>query len=335
LSNGDFKSKKDGQLTGWTLEPETTPGFVVAEKNGGLQLQNVGATTAELVQTVVAQADQPFIVEFEGKSSVTSQTPHIELRWLNASKEPAADPTVVQLLADALDLTTANGTVPAGSAEVQVRISVPPGSTLDVKRFSLRYERFTVVPVKFIAESAGDLNISDVRIGFERVEPKAPPIPIDMLCHPTPPRGERKDHTCYCAQCEQETEMVATEQTTTPAGRPATKGRCANCSSEVVSVGGSTAPAPAVIARQTIEPRPVIVRPVTVTAATPQAAAQVARLIDIHGIGERRAQQLTDIGIDSVEKLASATPESVLKIRFITEEMATRIIAEAKSLTTP
>jgi DNA-binding beta-propeller fold protein YncE len=333
LSNGDFKSKKDGQLTGWTLEPDTTPGFVVTEKNGGLQLQNVGATTAELVQTVVAQADQPFVVEFEGKSSATSQTPHIELRWLNASKEPAADPTVVQLLPAALDLTTANGTVPAGSAEVQVRIAVPPGSTLDVKRFSLRYERFTVVPVKFIAESAGDLNISDVRIGFERVEPKAPPIPADTLCRPTPPSGEHKDHTCYCAQCEQETEMVATEQTTTPAGRPATKGRCANCSSEVVSVGGRVATPQAAIARQTIEPRPVIVRTVTVTAATPQAAAQVARLIDIHGIGERRAQQLTDIGIDSVEKLASATPESVLKIRFITEEMATRIIAEAKSLT--
>src|SRR5262249_3155558 len=29
LDNGDFKSKKDGQLTGWTLEPQTTPGFHV------------------------------------------------------------------------------------------------------------------------------------------------------------------------------------------------------------------------------------------------------------------------------------------------------------------
>jgi predicted flap endonuclease-1-like 5' DNA nuclease len=127
--------------------------------------------------------------------------------------------------------------------------------------------------------------------------------------------------------------MVATEQTTTPAGRPATKGRCANCSSEVVSVGGSAPTPQAVIARQTIEPRPVVVRPVTVTATPLQAATQVARLVDIHGIGERRAQQLTDIGIDSVEKLAAATPDSVLKIKFITREMATRIIAEAKTLT--
>ena len=127
--------------------------------------------------------------------------------------------------------------------------------------------------------------------------------------------------------------MVETEQTTTPAGRPATKGHCANCSSEVVSVGGSAATPQAVIARQAIEPRPVVVRPVTVTAATAQSAAQMARLVDIHGIGERRAQQLSDIGIDSVEKLAVATPESVLKIKFITQEMATRIIAEAKSLT--
>jgi len=335
LANGDFKSKKDGQLTGWTLEPESTPGFVVTEIDDGLQLQNVGATSAELVQTAIAQGAQPFIVEFEGKTSVSgsSQNPHIELRWLKANKEPAAEPTVVQLLPTALDLTTANGTVPQDSVEVQVRIAVPPGATLAVKRFSLRYDRFTEVPVKFIAESAGDLNLSDVRIGFERVEPKAPPIRADMLCRPTAPPGQCKGCCCYCSQCEEETEMVETEQTTTPAGRPATKGRCANCSSEVVSVGGPPATPQIVITRQTIEPRPVIVRPVTVTAPPTQTTAQIARLIDIHGIGERRARQLTDIGIDSVEKLAAATPESVLKIRFITREMATRIIAEARSRT--
>jgi predicted flap endonuclease-1-like 5' DNA nuclease len=199
-----------------------------------------------------------------------------------------------------------------------------------VKRFSLRYERFTIVPVKFIAESPGDLNLSQVRVGFERVEPKAPPIPAGMLCKPL---GQQKGHGCYCAHCQEETEMIETEQTMTPAGRPATKGRCANCSSEVVSIGGPTARPQAAIARQTMEPRPVVVRPVTVTSALPQTAAQVRRLTDIHGIGEPRARQLGEIGIDSVEKLAAATPETVLKIKFITHEMATRIIAEAKSLT--
>jgi DNA-binding beta-propeller fold protein YncE len=330
LANGDFKSKKNGQLTGWTLEPETTPGFIVSEAGDALKLQNAGTTTAELVQTVAAQTDKPFTVEFEGKSFAgSSETPRIELRWLKADKGPAAEPMVVQLEPTALDLTTASGTVPAGSAEVQVRVVVPAGATLEVKRFSLRYERFTIVPVKFIAESPGDLNLSQVRVGFERVEPKAPPIPAGMLCKPV----DQKARGCYCAHCQEETEMIEPEQTTTPAGRPATRGRCANCSSEVVSVGGPTARPQAAIARQTMEPRPVIVRPVTVTSASPQTAAQVRRLTDIHGIGEPRAKQLSDIGIDSVEKLAAATPETVLKIKFITEEMATRIIAEAQSLT--
>ena len=332
LTNGDFKSRKDGQLTGWTLEPETTPGFLVTDAGNALKLQNAGSTTAELVQTVAAQSGQPFTVEFEGKSSVSgsSETPRIELRWLKASKEPAAEPTVVQLLPTALDLTTASGTVPAESAEVQVRIVVPAGSTLEVKRFSLRYERLTIVPVKFIAESPGDLNLSQVRVGFERVEPKAPPIPAGMLCRPI---AQQEGHGCYCAHCQEETEMIETEQTMTPAGRPATKGRCANCSNEVVSVGGPKATPQAVIARQTMEPRPVIVRPVTIATASPIATAQVSRLTDIHGIGEARSKQLGEIGIDSVEKLAAATPETVLKIKFITQEMATRIIAEAKSLT--
>jgi predicted flap endonuclease-1-like 5' DNA nuclease len=57
------------------------------------------------------------------------------------------------------------------------------------------------------------------------------------------------------------------------------------------------------------------------------------QLTDIRGIGRARAKQLTDVGIDSVEKLAASTPERVAEIRFITKTIAAQIIEQAKSLT--
>jgi len=66
-----------------------------------------------------------------------------------------------------------------------------------------------------------------------------------------------------------------------------------------------------------------------------QAVGPAPQLMDIRGIGKARAKQLTDSGIDSVEKLAASTPEKVVeKIRFITPSGAAQIIAQAKSLTT-
>jgi predicted flap endonuclease-1-like 5' DNA nuclease len=59
--------------------------------------------------------------------------------------------------------------------------------------------------------------------------------------------------------------------------------------------------------------------------------ADTPELTDIRGIGAARAKQLTEIGIDSVEKLAASTTESVAKIKFITTTVASRIISEAKS----
>jgi predicted flap endonuclease-1-like 5' DNA nuclease len=57
-----------------------------------------------------------------------------------------------------------------------------------------------------------------------------------------------------------------------------------------------------------------------------------AVLTDIRGIGEPRAKQLIDAGIDSVAKLAASSPDSVAQIKFITPTMASNLIEQAKRL---
>jgi len=167
-----------------------TPGFIVSAVEEGLQLKNAGAATAELVQTVPAESERPFTIEFQGKASAgpSAELPRIELRWLKADGSAAGDPAILKIQPDGLDSAIANGTVPKDSTKVEIHVVAPPKTTTEVKRVSLQHPRTTTVPVKFISEAPGDLNVSEVRIAFEKVVPKAPPIPARGLCTATPPR---------------------------------------------------------------------------------------------------------------------------------------------------
>jgi predicted RecB family nuclease len=55
-------------------------------------------------------------------------------------------------------------------------------------------------------------------------------------------------------------------------------------------------------------------------------------LTEIGGIGKTRAQRLTKMGIDSMEKLAKAEPQKVAKALGISSESAAKFIATAKAL---
>lgn len=339
-ANGNFKQQKDGRLEGWTLVPEMPLGFTVVSTAEGIQLINAGADTVHLIQTVAAKSEEPFSIEFQGKptSIASSENPHVALHWLKADGSVVGEPTKLQILATGLDAVSAGGTVPRDTTQVEIHLVVPAKTTLEAKRVSLQYPRTTTVPVKFVAESPGDLTVSDVRIAFETIEPEAPRIPRRGLCTATAPGREpgQKGDSCYCHMCEEETVMTDMKQVTTEEGRPATKARCSTCRSEVLQAGGPlVAGAEALALRQTAGAQPVIVTPATLASpiAPPLggAAATPPQLTDIRGIGAARAKQLTEIGIDSVEKLAASTPENVAKIKFITTTVASQIISEAKS----
>ena len=52
----------------------------------------------------------------------------------------------------------------------------------------------------------------------------------------------------------------------------------------------------------------------------------------VPGIGEKRAQQLKDIGIDSVEKLAKSNPKVLSEKLKVSERTASRWISSAKEI---
>jgi len=62
------------------------------------------------------------------------------------------------------------------------------------------------------------------------------------------------------------------------------------------------------------------------------ATAVIIPLTAIRSIGEARARQLAEIEIDSIAKLAAASPQDVAQIRGGDVEMAAQCIANAKVL---
>jgi len=58
----------------------------------------------------------------------------------------------------------------------------------------------------------------------------------------------------------------------------------------------------------------------------------ISELTQVEGIGQKRAQQLASIGIDSVEKLAKADQKELSEKLKISEKTATRWISNAKKI---
>lgn len=337
--NADFKVRLNGQLAGWTVFPGVAPGFTVLDSADGIQLRNAGAATAELVQIAPARSGEPFTLEFQGKAVASSPSPNnpgVELRWLKADGSPAGSPTTIEILPTGPGSSVAAGTAPADATQVEIHLSVPPRSALKAKSVSLRFAATTIVPVTFIAQAPGELTVSDVQVAFNQIDPVPRPIPERGLCIPTPPGcqpGETDEDCCFCHQCESEQTMVEPQLVMTAANRPAVMSRCANCGNELLRVGGpgvsDTQPLPPMLSGGAT---PMVIRSAPMTTTRESLETAAPRLNNIHGIGEARAKQLSDIGIDSVEKLAAATPAQVSAIKFITPSMAEAIIAEAKSL---
>jgi YVTN family beta-propeller protein len=340
LTNGDFQSRQDGQLAGWTTVPAVAPGFAVLNVAEGIQLRNVGGTTVELVQSVEAKKAKPFTVEVEGKvvSSSSRNSPQVEVRWLKPDRAATGAPVSVAIVADGLAAMRTTGTVPTDAAQAEIHVVTPAGTTLELKSVSLQFNAPASVPVTFISEAPGELTVSDVRIVFDEIEAVVPPIPPRGLCKPS--RSGHKpgeaDDCCYCHNCESEQPFVEMLEVKTEGGRPATMSRCATCGTELLLMGGhESALAQTVGSMQMGVAQPVVIEatPISGVGEVLVAGPVKLRLTDIHGIGDARARQLAEIGIDSVEKLAASTPETVAQIKFITTSMASQLVEQAKALT--
>jgi YVTN family beta-propeller protein len=343
--NGDFRSESQGRLDGWIASPAVSPGFSVIASDDGVKLQNAGANAALLKQTIPAKSNQPFALEFQGRTtklSANQSNSRIEARWLDAGGAAIGAPVALEIFADNFGASVANGTSPENAVRAEISLITPPGTVQQVRRVSLRFNPITQVPLTFVAQSPGELVITDLQVAFEEDEVLAPPIPDRGLCRATPPGrapGETPHDCCFCPDCEEERTVIEADSMVTRAGRPVSVGACSQCGLELAHFGGRRA-----VAQSPVFPTAGAVPPIVIHASTfaaralpitpPQltGAADRPALTEIKGIGDATARRLEKIGIDSVEALAEAAPDKVMELKGISASKARQWVSAAKKL---
>jgi YVTN family beta-propeller protein len=352
LTNADFRLVEDGEINGWTLSPTPAPGATLVASEGALRLRNAGADEVGLTQTVAVKGGQPFELEFQGGGESrpgARANPRLEVRWLGTDGAAAGDPATLNIVPTGFGSSSAKGVSPAAATQAEIRLIVPPGFTQEIKCVSLAFPVATLVPITFVAQAPGELTVSDLQVTFEQAEPKAPAIPPKGLCASTPPgrspgdEGRAAETKTFCPCCGAASEIKEVQPVVTPAGRPARLVRCVNCGTEIVRVGGAQVAGAAALASTRLPVRQAVVQ--SRRSASPHHhgteeghthnPAPEPSLTAIFGIGETRAQQLADMGFDSVSKLAAADPQDLTRLRLVALPLAEQFVAKAKELTSP
>ncbi|MGH9854514.1 MAG: helix-hairpin-helix domain-containing protein, partial [Blastocatellia bacterium] len=351
--NGDFLSESQGRLGGWTVSPAVSPGFSVIASADGVKLQNAGASAVTLKQTIPAKGNQPFALEFQGRTtklSTNQADPRIEASWLDAGGSVIGAPVVMEIFADNFGASVANGTSPENAVQAEIGLIIPPGIVEQAPRVSLRFNPATQIPLTFVAQSPGELVITDLQVAFEEAEVAPPPIPERGLCRATPPGrapGETPHDCCFCPDCAGERTMIEVEPMQTRAGRPVSVGICSECGLELAHFGGRRAaarssvflgvfpavfPAAGAARPMVIRASSIVTRASSITPLQPADDDDRHALTEIEGIGEATARRLEEIGIDSVTALAEASPDKLTQLKGITTSKARQFISAAKKL---
>jgi hypothetical protein len=242
---------------------------------------------------------------------------------------------------------------PPGAVQAEVRVNVPPGSEVRIGAFALRAAPEVAVPVRFIADSPGELSVSDAPIVYDRTAPPLPPVPPNGLAPATPPdttpgKADRS-HDC-CPVCGAHDSLSRQEPSRTRGGRPASMRECRNCGARVVLPGGelrSDAREVGGANRLLTRSSQGILGQRVRRALTPRAGEPIERSHApepplepadvlapglIAGIAERRVERLRNAGIPSVGLLAAASTDEVRRVLGVSAADANGFIEAARNL---
>jgi hypothetical protein len=204
---GTAASVLNGELRGaglpepWKLDPEGSPGFVVAARQDGLRLRNAGTREVAVSQEIELGEGRDFLLEVQARSVPVSatqgaQAARIEVRWL-----PGGTVASWELPVEGFEGLSARGTAPEGTARAELRLVVPPGTAMDVRSVDLRFPDPAQVPVAFVAQAPGELAVLGWELLYDQVPMTRPPVPAGGLCIPERPplaAGEASDDECCC-----------------------------------------------------------------------------------------------------------------------------------------
>jgi hypothetical protein len=335
LANSDLSTLDQGVPAGWKITSQAGVAFL-PEANGVL-FQNSGAAKAEAVQTIPAKPTQSFTLEFQGKAAGRvnpQQSPTIEVHWLAASGTPAGPATVLNVGVAGFDRSSASGVAPGTADKAEVHIVLPAGTSLHISNISLQFSQTISVPVSFIAESPGELTVSDLRIGYDRTVVPPPPVPPGGLCTPTPPDqtpgAAMADGSCHCLCCGAQQTMTGVKAVVTSAGRPASEGRCIVCGTKLLRIGGQlVAGAPPNSLTRLPLHRPLKAGGRSPVPKPPPAAS--GPLTPVTGLADAKVQQLGALG--SLARLAATSPDELAHVLpGVPVEAAAGFIEQARKL---
>jgi DNA-binding beta-propeller fold protein YncE len=341
VTNGDLQQiGGDGLPSGWALTPAAARATfgVTRGATGMMRLRNAGAQTVELTQSVAVAPGALLHVELAARAEAATTSPSLAVGFLASDGSPAGTATTITIDPSDFERHPAEIAAPPNAAKANIHVRLPPATAIDLRALAVRPLAKVDVPVAFIAQAPGQLRVSQAFVAYERVAPSAPPVPAGGLCTPTPPDqtpGDGgTDDECYCSCCDAKRTMRDPTAATTPAGRPVTVGTCTTCGTTMARGGGTVMlGTAATTAAEIMQPSVVIAAPTNRAANSAAIRQPLPPVTAVAGIGPARASALEQVGITTIEQLATANAGHVAQaLRGVSVPNAQIIIQHAQLL---
>jgi len=290
------------QQNAWKSDKAASAFFAAGSKTGSQTFRNPGAADLAYTQRVTLTETGDYQLNFRGSAAASATaTPRIELAYMDANGVAVGSTQQIRFDASSFSSRPARVFIPTSSASADVRIVLPPATSLTVEEFELTPRSTTPVPLSFIAQSPGELHVTNARVVYDLKDPVGPAPPAGGLSKPTPPDSTPGDASCGCDD------------------------------DETASMSATRAPP---VALPPPVPRQVGLRKPSLAArpAEPPAEAAVP-LTSVKGVGAARARLLQEAGILTANDLARSVSERVLaalaNAPAVTPELATSLVSNA------
>jgi DNA-binding beta-propeller fold protein YncE len=185
----------------WQPESNTHTSRVTG---GGTTYQNLGAAEAAFTQTVALAKSTPYEMDFRGSTVADpSGLAHFELRYQDASGASLGPVERIGLDPVGFARRPASLSVPEAAVAAEIRMVLPPGTSINAESVQLVPRPTTLVPCTFIAHSPGELHVSNAQVVYDWQPGAVPSRPPGGLSPPTPPGSTPGDPEC-CERCDDE-----------------------------------------------------------------------------------------------------------------------------------
>ncbi len=343
LKNPDLRemipeTAEAGPFKGWTVTPaqafadvdgRPSP-FSVSPTIEGTLLTNADATGRQLIlaQRLEVLPEQPFSAGLETdfpEGAPPGQRPIFGALWYQNENVAEVPPLAAEIDPAGSGVTRLAGTVPSNVTHVELRIEIPTGAELTVIAIAADTDPPEEVPVSFLSEAPGRLNVRDFTVAFRHAPPALPPVTSADPCAPTPadaaPGDVCKPDPCCGKSGIAEPTLTASVSVLT-VDRPPPFLSANTALSPAVSVFGSL-PAASATAR-------------IAELASNRIAFGLTRRVSlsveaINGVGEVRAAQLSTIGVRTVADLARVQVGDLVRRLDYSDWLARDLVEKARA----